>query len=285
MSRWIVGALGAALLTALMLALLAQIHSPGGRVTGGLDQPVGAESGPGRSPAAQLPLAATSRKPNRPPTFPGGRAASSTGAPSPAPTPLAQPCASLPGLYPPTSERWGEGRFFGFSPEEWRDMAQRCELRWQLPPFGSTPELLTEEEAARFGMTPRSRELYNRILAQANQQFSDEMRALYREMTGDDRAAGSLLLRHVMDELRRNGGNAETLRRLALEQAGDAKPGSTLYERFLRLQLTIGDRLQAELNRQLGPDLARSLRENRGPKFTLTGCGSGGLFRSERMSD
>jgi len=280
MKKWIIGSLAAALaVAAVFLWMRVRFYASAADVHRSWSE---AANGAGTA-APATPENRSARQPESAPAAPAqvpGR--------SPAPVSAAGSAArasALPGLNPVSSESWGEGKFFGFSPEEWRDMAERCELRWQLPPFGSTPELLSEEDAARFGMSASQRELYNRILAQENQQFSDQMRSLYREMTGDPGTSSSLLLHHVLADLRRSGGDAEAHRRLAQELAGDAKAGDSIYERFMRAQLGAGDRLQAELNRQLGPALARSLREDRGPKFTLTGCGTGGLFRSERMRD
>ena len=93
-----------------------------------------------------------------------------------------------------TSDDWSSGKFAGFSRDELADMATRCELRWQLP------------------RTPTDR-------------YQAAVRALYVELTGDDRAPS---LRVIDDTLRAESDDDALAvhKRLADRRAGAAVEGA-----------------------------------------------------------
>ena len=203
---------------------------------------------------------------------------------------LAPSQAPLPSLPPPTSEHWAEGKFSGFTSDELRNQASRCELRWQLPPFGSSPQLLSHEAASQLGLSDPELAGYNRVLASENDRYLSQVRALYAEATGDDKGAQSLDLRQLTDGLRNTAGDAADAvavhRGLAEERANPsaARSDRSVYERFLQLQLAVGDRFEHALSDEVGARLGKELREQAGPRFTATGCDpKQSLYRSERL--
>jgi hypothetical protein len=198
----------------------------------------------------------------------------------------AAPASQLATLPPVTAPGWDGGKFGHFTQAELNDMAARCELRWQLPPYGDTPALVGEDEAERLGLRPDQVSAYNQILARRSAGFTRQVAALASEL-GEGATAPSLA--GQLDELRRQGGDEPGLaKRLADERAtGRAREETTdmsPHERVLRIELAENDRFEAELVRELGPNLARALTAARGPKFTVTGCDAQtGLFRSQSL--
>lgn len=181
--------------------------------------------------------------------------------------------STLPTLPPVGSAEWSKGKFTDFTPEELADMAGRCELRWQLPPFFATTP-------PSFGPD------YDRALAAARDRYVAALRALYAEATGDADAAAHLPPRELADAIRRasDGSGLEIQRRLSAARAGDPVAlDDSIDERYLELQLSTGDDFERTLAEEVGPDRAHTLRLAAGPKFTLTGCDPAhALYRSQR---
>jgi hypothetical protein len=155
---------------------------------------------------------------------------------------------------------WARGKFAHFSREEWAAMAERCELRWQAPPFSAAAPSENGPE-------------YDRALAAAQAKYRAALTGLYREAGGAD--ADALGLRTLEDAVRGLDVSDATAvhRRLAEERAGHVTTADgSIYERFLRLQLATGDEFEAALAEAVGADQARAWREAAGPKLTLSGC-------------
>jgi hypothetical protein len=183
--------------------------------------------------------------------------------------------STLPTLPPPTSDDWTHGKFADFTRDELADMTARCELRWQLPPFGTDGS--GEGDA------------YDRVLAAERDRYAAAVRALYVELTGDADGAARMSLRALADAIRADSDDdaiatIATHRRLAERRAGDEVPASgSVYERYLALQLDAGDAFERALAAEVGRARAHELRLAAGPKFTLTGCDpEHTLFRSQR---
>jgi hypothetical protein len=187
---------------------------------------------------------------------------------------------ALATLPPASSDGWARGKFADFTHDELADMVRRCELRWQLPPFGG----------AAAGVAALGPE-YQRVLGAERERWTAALRGLYADATGDRELAARLDLRALTDGVRRaaaeaadTGATTEVHLRLARAAlAGDATTGESLYERFLQLQLGAGDRFEHALADVVGPERAHELRMAAGSRFTLTGCDADhALYRSER---
>lgn len=184
--------------------------------------------------------------------------------------PIGGALSTLPTLPSIASEKWAEGKFADFTEEELADMAGRCELRWQMPPFFRAAQ-------PSFGAG------YERALAAARQRYVTALRQLYVEATGDADGAAHLSARLLADALRQRDDSAAAAQ-LANARTGDpvTLDGSP-YERLLQLQLGAGDDFEHALDEEVGPERAHALRLGAGPKFTLTGCDpQHALFRSQR---
>jgi hypothetical protein len=179
--------------------------------------------------------------------------------------------ATLP---PVSSADWSKGKFDGFTRDELRELANRCELRWRLPPFGSSslPAFANADEGA----------LYADALSKTQAQYESALHALHKELIGDD---GPSDLRSLRDALRAHP-DAEPVgvhRAVAQALADGQSPPDGNYARYLHEEMSAGDEFQRALTETLGAERARELREAAGPRHTMTGCDSDtALYRSER---
>jgi hypothetical protein len=180
--------------------------------------------------------------------------------------------ATLPAVL---SNDWAKGKFANFSPGELHELAERCELRWRLPPFSGGQDLAFADD--------EERAIYGDVLAGEEARYTDALHALHHELTGDD---GPTALSALRDSLRMNpdADTSDVHRALSAQRAGDVAPApSSVYARYLAGELASGDKLEAALTARLGPDRARALREAAGPRHTLTGCDDEhAMYRSER---
>jgi hypothetical protein len=179
--------------------------------------------------------------------------------------------ATLPSVMSP---EWSKGKFDGFTHDELREMAARCELRWRLPPFASTtlPTFDSADEGA----------LYAEALAKTRAQYESALHALHRELIGDD---GPTDLRSLRDALRvhPDADPASVHRAVAQALADGQAPPDGNYARYLQEEMAAGDDFQRALEGTLGPERAQALRDAAGPRFTLTGCDRDtAVYRSER---
>lgn len=174
----------------------------------------------------------------------------------------------------PMSADWAKGKFDHFTHDELREMAERCELRWQLPPFSSTslPTFANAEEGS----------LYADALAKERAQYEATLHALHKDLTGDD---GPADLRSLRDALRvhPDAEPASVHRAVAQALADGQPPPDGTYARYLHAEVTAGDDFEQRLTATFGADRAHELREAAGPHHTLTGCDSqSAIYRSER---
>ncbi len=180
-----------------------------------------------------------------------------------------------PRLPSPFDARWAQGKFAHFTTEELHELAARCELRWQLPPF-SADELPSFDDDGE-------RDAYLETLGAERTRHTEALRALHAELTGD---RGPDELRLLADTLRVHPDGdgqeirARLARRLAGEESGEDR---RVHARFLAEELSAGDRFEQALARRLDPARAAALRGAAGPRHTLTGCDDArALYRSER---
>lgn len=161
-----------------------------------------------------------------------------------------------------------ETKTYDLEPAQLERMAQRCELRWDIPPLSAKPPMLSEESFQKLQISPAEREVINEKFARSHASLVEDVRAIYREATGDD-SAGSMATVAMVDEVRDKTPIEETrriFRALSHERAGLIQPpasreGLPPTERLFRRLTEEGDRLQAAIAQELGPEVARSTRD------------------------
>lgn len=169
--------------------------------------------------------------------------------------------------------RGRRGNFLDPSPEELREMARECRLRWDSPPLNPrlpnkpSPELLKE-----LNMTEDEAE----VVAEVHQAFVIEalerLRAIYVAATGDVESSHVLspdaLKQEILDKSP-EGTVKRAFQRVSLERAGLAAPpenttGMTPAEQLVRFNTSIGDAYERALADKLGAVRARELRQRKG---------------------
>jgi hypothetical protein len=181
-----------------------------------------------------------------------------------------------------------DDQYFDLTPAQLRRLAERCALRYDVPPVGDRPALLDEEHARALGIEPAEARVYDRVLAEENERFLSAMRTLYLEATGDTegvRVLGVWSLRQEIAAKAIPEDRSEAHRRLSLERAGLLRPPEdpterSPYERLLRLMIAAGDEFEQGLSAELGPARAHELRRLGGARFAVSGCDDGGVERS-----
>jgi hypothetical protein len=162
--------------------------------------------------------------------------------------------------------------FFDPPQEELLKMAAQCELRWDNPPLGSTPPEVSRKRVEELGMNETEIAAINKVYERNHWRTLRQLRQLYIEVTGEAKTADALsppaLASEVMDKMREDEQKV-VFQRLARERAGLQPPpadlsGTSPGERLYRLLTTMGDRVEAEIGAEIGPDLARRYRELKG---------------------
>jgi ferric-dicitrate binding protein FerR (iron transport regulator) len=176
-------------------------------------------------------------------------------------------------------------RMWNIPPDEWADMATRCEVRFALPPLGTEPHLISADEFGKLGLSADEGGRVNDLLRNENDRFLGAVRALYIEATGDTSGAETLDLQSMEREIEakaRPEDSANARRRIALEHAGKQAPPADLealpvIERYYRLVVDFGDQFQSKLVPILGQDRADKLREDKltGWRASMNGCSEG----------
>ena len=185
---------------------------------------------------------------------------------------VAAPPQGKEGNHPPRE------KMHDFTPDELKQMAANCEVRWDSPSFGGDSADFSADDAAKIGLTPQDVATYNRLVKQEGADMLAQGRAIYREVTGEsgDNLEFNSLWSELQGKLVR--GDWQTARtRLSQEKAGliqpqDPSQQSAAY-RFLKLMTTAGEVLAQQLEKELGPDKARALRDQAyGGHHIMSGC-------------
>jgi hypothetical protein len=158
----------------------------------------------------------------------------------------------------------GGGKAFGFTPEDRKRLARRCELRYglpdhlrelDLPKLDGFRDLSTEERTA-----------VTRVMEEQRNQYVEELRALYLEVVGDSASAATLSpmgLRYEIIAKSRSTDYVDGVRRILQEWAGGPSPAdpasAPAVERLLRLQIAVGDEFARRLGESVGPERARKM--------------------------
>lgn len=149
------------------------------------------------------------------------------------------------------------------SPEEWRILAERGELRFRLP--GREQDSIRDDMIEEHGFDSATEEALERRIAQAHERLSSDLRELYREATGLDPAGVSLqAMMSEIDDKSPPEVNSHIRWLLAQERAGLATaPPITRemlpYERMIRRLVGFESELESQLAEEIGPEAAHSL--------------------------
>lgn len=152
------------------------------------------------------------------------------------------------------------------SPDEWRALALRGELRFALPGVGGRdPQGRVAQEARALGLREHEVEGVQEVFRRSEARLTGELRGLYREAAGGE--PGSLALDALQTEIR-DKTPLETVaqvdRRLAYERGGllpatAPSPEMSPYERMMRALVGYEPGLDRELGALVGERDAREL--------------------------
>ncbi len=159
--------------------------------------------------------------------------------------------------------------FLNPSPEELREMAKECRLRWDAPSLKArTPSIPSPEKLKELNLTQDEAE----VMAEVHQAFVAEslekLRAIYVAATGDTENARVLapeaLEQEVLDKSSEDS-IKRAYQRVSQERAGLAAPpadttGMTPAERLIRFNTGLGDAYERALADKLGAAKAHELR-------------------------
>lgn len=162
-------------------------------------------------------------------------------------------------------------KFFDLSEAELASLADRCEIRYDIPGYAMTSDTaaLAERINKVDGLEDNERAALRDAVTVGDPALLAELRAIYIEVTGDRAGADTLSPRNLQHEVfsKSPGADvAEALRLISAESAGLAEPPADLssrppVERLLRALSGSGVQLEAAIATRLGPDRARELRE------------------------
>ena len=160
---------------------------------------------------------------------------------------------------------------YDLSQEELDAMADRCEIRWDMPRLGPEPERLGEEAVAELEVDAAQRRAINQAHAAEHEHLLAELRAAYTELTGDANT-GSLAAGAMFAEINDKTPREEIrriYRMLSAERAGRVEPpGADVQQppaaRIYRLYTGAGPRLQRRLTAAVGDELAQKVRDRNG---------------------
>jgi hypothetical protein len=176
---------------------------------------------------------------------------------------------------------WGD-KMFGFTPEEYKEMAKSCEARFDMPGFDLEAPQLSAKQADKLGLADDELGPVNEMLKRENDHYLKELRALYVEATGDTQGVETLQPMAMGMEIQHKSNDPDSSaarRRIDLERAGQVAPPADLskmpvIDRYFRLVMSEGDRVQAELGKIVGPERAQELREKglSSHRSVMNGC-------------
>lgn len=157
-------------------------------------------------------------------------------------------------------------RVYGLGEQELVNLAEKCELRWDMPPVeNGAPESIPLDDAKTLGLTEAERSAVNAAYSQFNTQTLAQYRALYQQITGDP-SPGSMSAGAMISEISSNASRTQLrdiFQRISGERAGLLVPPATPsppIEQFFRLVVGAGDGFERTLADRIGPDKARALR-------------------------
>ena len=153
--------------------------------------------------------------------------------------------------------------------EELVELAKKCTLKWDSPQFGAKPAVISDDDAEALNLQPEQRKKLDAVLAAFNASFTQQLRAIYTEATGDTGAgmARSSMISEVTDKTdslnQKRAYQALARERAGLQAQADVAR-TTPFERMMRLLSTAGETVEKQMADAVSPDIARKLRESHG---------------------
>jgi hypothetical protein len=168
-----------------------------------------------------------------------------------------------------------ESKSFGYTPDDLRELAKTCTIRFDEPFYHGQARQLDPKRAGKAGLTEDERARYNQVLTKLRDEYVVQVRALYREATGE--RGDNLDTAAIEEEIRAKSSHDDGLnKQLAEERAGLATPRDTNLqtpgERLVRLQMASGDLLEQAAASEIGAAKARAVRELGGSVSQHSGC-------------
>jgi len=148
----------------------------------------------------------------------------------------------------------------GFTADELKQFAEKCELHVGQPAYGLTPPTFDTQAAKELSIAASESDQINQILSAQNGAFIKSMRELYIAVTGDASGADQLDVPAMMNEIISKSPPAAVAaarQEVSLENAGLATPPAdpsqeTAITRMYRLLNGSGAKLQDALASSLG---------------------------------
>lgn len=161
-------------------------------------------------------------------------------------------------------------KFFDPSPQSLQSMADDCAIAWDTVSTGVTPPTVPDEAMAQLELSEEEREIVNAKMKESHDALKDDIRRAYTQVTGDSNT-GSLATEAMFAEINDKTSLAELRRifmRLSHERAGRSPPAAndaamTPAEQLYRAVTSSGDRLEAAIAEEIGPEQARRIRGHR----------------------
>ena len=179
--------------------------------------------------------------------------------------------------------------FFRPTQEELLGMARSCMIQFDTPPLLSVdPSPLPPKH----GLGEVDASAVQKVQAEVTARTLAQLRAIYVELTGNVDAAedldGAAMIREIEEKSGRQAVD-EAMKQLSHERAGllpapENLAGRPPVERMLRTLSRVGDELEAEVARIVGPNKAFELRAARGgwaSKIGMNGCPDQGAGEEE----
>ena len=164
------------------------------------------------------------------------------------------------------ADKAAASKTYDLSPAQLRSLAERCELRWDMPGLKAQPNTVPRKLAEEQSWTDEEVASINEAMAEYHSSMTGAIRELYVEATGDP-ASGSMstdaMIAEITDKTDRNAIRG-VFQRLARERAGlevaPAEAAQSVTERLYRLLTTAGDSAERSLSDRVGPHMAEQMR-------------------------
>ena len=179
-------------------------------------------------------------------------------------------------------ERSKSKSFYKPTKDELLEMTKTCTIQYDSPPLSLEPIQFNSKMAEKFDLRPDEVVAVQRVHRDVAQRALAQLRAIYAEVTGQT-APDDMVGHSLMNEIEQKTGEDEMLearRQLSYERAGllpvpESLHGRPPAERALRVMSAVGDEMERELEKAIGPRKANALREaNDGwpSHSTMSGC-------------
>ncbi len=176
-------------------------------------------------------------------------------------------------------------KILDLGPDELRQMAERCEVRFDVPHVGIEGDHMASQLPPE-GISDEERTAISRASEDFHRDVVTQLRALYVEATGDEAGASALspesIIQEIWDKVAPDDVSAAR-RQIARELAGLDPPRSAgsevpVAERQLRVLMAMGDRWEDVVASVIGRERAHAIRVGHGgwgSQSAMSGCPDG----------